>query len=101
MPTYEFICEKCKKPFTLIMKISEYEKKKFQCPKCKSRKVKQKITSFQTITSSKSLHLTAFQVILYLRFVNRFFVLSLFTAMASAFRVPTITTKSRPLVTAV
>ena len=54
MPTYEFICEKCKKPFTVIMKISEYEKKKIQCPKCKSRKVKQQITSFQTITSSKS-----------------------------------------------
>ena len=54
MPTYEFICEKCEKPFTLIMKISEYEEKKFQCPKCKSRKVKQQITSFQTITSSKS-----------------------------------------------
>jgi putative FmdB family regulatory protein len=54
MPTYEFICEKCKKPFTLVMKIAEHEKKKFQCPKCKSRKVKQLITSFQTITSSKS-----------------------------------------------
>jgi len=54
MPTYEFICEKCKKPFTLIMKISEYEKKNFVCPKCKSKKVKQQVTSFQTITSSKS-----------------------------------------------
>jgi len=54
MPTYEFICEKCKKPFTMIMKIAEYDKKKFQCPKCKSNKVKQQITSFQTITSSKS-----------------------------------------------
>ncbi len=54
MPTYEFICEKCKKPFTLTMKIVEYYKKKFQCPKCKSNKVKQLITSFQTITSSKS-----------------------------------------------
>lgn len=54
MPTYEFICEKCNKPFTLIMKIAEYEKGKFRCPKCKSTKVKQQITSFQTITSSKS-----------------------------------------------
>jgi putative FmdB family regulatory protein len=54
MPTYEFICEKCKKRFTLMMKISEYEKKKFRCPKCTSKKVKQQITSFQTITSSKS-----------------------------------------------
>jgi putative FmdB family regulatory protein len=54
MPTYEFVCEKCKKSFTLMMKISEYEKKKFRCPKCKSKKVKQQITSFQTITSNKS-----------------------------------------------
>jgi putative FmdB family regulatory protein len=54
MPTYEFVCEKCKKSFALIMKIAEYEKKNFQCPKCKSKEVKQQITSFQTITSSKS-----------------------------------------------
>jgi putative FmdB family regulatory protein len=54
MPTYEFICEKCDKPFTLTMKISEYEKTKFRCPGCKSTKVRQQITSFQTITSSKS-----------------------------------------------
>ena len=54
MPTYEFICEKCSKPFTLTIKVSEYERKKFQCPKCKSGKVKQQITSFETITSKKS-----------------------------------------------
>ncbi len=54
MPTYEFICEKCKKSFTLTIKVTEYEKKKFQCPKCKSSKVKQQITSFETITSKKS-----------------------------------------------
>ncbi len=54
MPTYEFICEKCKKPFTLVQSISEHEKKKFKCPKCKSVKVKQQITTFQTKTSKKS-----------------------------------------------
>ncbi|MBW1704445.1 MAG: zinc ribbon domain-containing protein [Deltaproteobacteria bacterium] len=54
MPTYEFKCEKCKKRFSLMMTISEYEKKKIRCPKCKSVKVKQQITSFQTITSNKS-----------------------------------------------
>jgi putative FmdB family regulatory protein len=54
MPTYEFKCEKCKKRFSLMMKISEYEKKKIRCPKCKSVRVKQQITSFETITSSKS-----------------------------------------------
>ncbi|MBW1689888.1 MAG: zinc ribbon domain-containing protein [Deltaproteobacteria bacterium] len=54
MPVYEFICEKCKKPFTLTLKFSEYEKKKFKCPKCKSTKVRQQVTSFQAITSKKS-----------------------------------------------
>jgi len=54
MPTYEFICEKCKKPFTLILSVSEHEKEKFQCPKCKSSKVIQRISSFQTKTSKKS-----------------------------------------------
>jgi len=54
MPSYEFICEKCNKPFSLIMSVSEYERKKFRCPKCKSTRVKQQISSFQTITSKKS-----------------------------------------------
>jgi putative FmdB family regulatory protein len=54
MPTYEFVCDNCKKSFNLFMKISDYEKKKVSCPKCKSRKVKQQLTAFQTITSKKS-----------------------------------------------
>ena len=54
MPTYEFRCQKCEKRFTLIMSISDYEKKKVQCPKCKSKRVKQQITPFQTKTSKKS-----------------------------------------------
>jgi putative FmdB family regulatory protein len=54
MPTYEFVCQKCKKRFSLLLSISEYEKKKIKCPKCKSSKVQQQITSFQTITSKKS-----------------------------------------------
>jgi putative FmdB family regulatory protein len=54
MPVYEFICEKCNKSFTLTITVSEYEKKKFQCPKCKSSNVKQQISPFQAITSKKS-----------------------------------------------
>ena len=54
MPRYEFICEECKKAFTLDMKVAEYQKKKHRCPKCKSAKTRQQITSFQTITSKKS-----------------------------------------------
>jgi putative FmdB family regulatory protein len=54
MPTYEFVCEQCKKQFSLLMKVSDYQKKKFSCPKCKSKRVKQQLTSFQTITAKKS-----------------------------------------------
>jgi len=54
MPTYEFKCEKCNKKFSHIMSVSEYDKTKFRCPKCKSTKVKQQISSFQTVTSKKS-----------------------------------------------
>jgi putative FmdB family regulatory protein len=54
MPSYDFRCEKCKKKFTLNMSISEYDKTKFRCPKCKSTRVKQLITPFQTVTSKKS-----------------------------------------------
>jgi len=54
MPTYEFFCEKCNKTFTVTMRVSEYQKKKIQCPKCKGKKIKQVISSFQTITSKKS-----------------------------------------------
>jgi len=54
MPTYEFFCEKCNRKFTLTMKLSEYNKKRFRCPKCKGTKVQQRVSSFQTITSKKS-----------------------------------------------
>jgi len=54
MPTYDFRCEKCNKKFTVQLSISEYEKTKFRCPKCKSTRVKQQIVPFQTVTSHKS-----------------------------------------------
>jgi putative FmdB family regulatory protein len=54
MPTYEFMCEKCRKSFTVVISISDYEKKKYQCPKCKGKKLKQQVSSFQTVTSKKS-----------------------------------------------
>ena len=54
MPTYEFYCEECKESFSVILSISEYEEEKYSCPKCKTKKVKQQITSFQAVTSKKS-----------------------------------------------
>jgi len=54
MPSYEFFCEKCNKQYILQLSLAEYEKKKYACPECKSLKVKQQISSFQTKTSRKS-----------------------------------------------
>ncbi|MBT8332825.1 MAG: zinc ribbon domain-containing protein [Desulfobacterales bacterium] len=54
MPIYEFLCQKCEHEFSIVMTLSEYEKKKFMCPKCNDKKVKRQISSFQTITSKKS-----------------------------------------------
>ena len=54
MPHYEFMCEKCKKPFELIMKISERAKAKVKCPTCKGTKVTPQFGSFMTQTSKKS-----------------------------------------------
>lgn len=54
MPTYEFVCKECKKTFTAVMALAEYEKGRFSCPKCKSRKVEQKMAAFFAVTSKKS-----------------------------------------------
>ncbi|MBN2283551.1 MAG: zinc ribbon domain-containing protein [Deltaproteobacteria bacterium] len=54
MPTYEYQCSDCKKNFTLIQSISEHEKKKASCPRCKSKKVKQLVSVFNAKTSRKS-----------------------------------------------
>ena len=54
MPIYDFKCYRCKKRFTIIMSIADFESKKLKCPKCGGSKVDQLITGFLTITSKKS-----------------------------------------------
>jgi putative FmdB family regulatory protein len=54
MPQYEFFCNGCKKLFTKILSLAEYEKGKFVCPHCKSKKVEQRLASFYAVTSKKS-----------------------------------------------
>ena len=54
MPSYEYICKECKKSFTVIMTLSEYEKSHPACPKCKSKKVAQKPATFFAVTAKKS-----------------------------------------------
>ena len=54
MPSYEYACKACKKSFTLILTMSEHDKKRIACPKCKSKTVEQQFGSFFTVTSKKS-----------------------------------------------
>ena len=54
MPQYEYACKECKKTFSLIMTLAQYGKRKVACPKCKSKKVEQKVAPFFAVTSKKS-----------------------------------------------
>jgi len=57
MPTYEFLCQKCKKPFEQIYSLEAYEramKKKIKCPKCRSTRVVRQISAVEVKTSKKS-----------------------------------------------
>jgi putative FmdB family regulatory protein len=47
MPRYEFLCEKCKKAFELIMTIP-------QCPTCKGTNVTPQFSGFMAQTGKKS-----------------------------------------------
>lgn len=54
MPTYEFRCNACKKTATLVLTLEALEKRNYACPHCRSKDMKQQISSFQTKTSRKS-----------------------------------------------
>ena len=54
MPQYSFLCRACKKEFSKILTISEYEKGKIVCPHCKSKDVKRRWAAFYAVTSKKS-----------------------------------------------
>lgn len=54
MPTYEFVCTGCKKPFTSRMSVAEMEKGVAVCPHCKSKKTEQKPAAFFAMTARKS-----------------------------------------------
>ncbi len=54
MPRYEFLCEKCTKPFELTMTFAEREKAKVECPRCKGTKVVPRLGGFMAQTAKKS-----------------------------------------------
>lgn len=54
MPTYEFLCTKCQKEFTVTMTIKERGEKPPACPSCGSSELETLIGSFFAKTSRKS-----------------------------------------------
>jgi putative FmdB family regulatory protein len=54
MPTYEFLCPKCQKEFTVTMTIRERGEKKPACPTCGSTELESLFSSVVTKTSRKS-----------------------------------------------
>ncbi|MBI3024345.1 MAG: zinc ribbon domain-containing protein [Candidatus Tectomicrobia bacterium] len=54
MPTYDFKCAKCGKNVTLVLGVTDYERKAYKCPKCGSKKLDRRISSFRVQTSKKS-----------------------------------------------
>jgi putative FmdB family regulatory protein len=56
LATYEFRCQKCKKEFEVVFSFAEYDQKKgrTKCPKCGSRRVSRRISTFEVKTSKKT-----------------------------------------------
>ena len=52
MPRYEFVCHDCKKLFSKILSLVDYEEGEVLCPHC--REVEQCWSAFSAITSKKS-----------------------------------------------
>jgi putative FmdB family regulatory protein len=54
MPTYEFLCPKCQKEFTVTMTIRERGEKRPACPTCGCTDLEPLFTGVVTKTSRKS-----------------------------------------------
>ena len=54
MPQYNFLCRACKKDFSKILTLAEYEKGKIVCPHCGNKNVEQRWAAFFAVTSKKS-----------------------------------------------
>jgi putative FmdB family regulatory protein len=54
MPTYEFLCQKCGKEFSLIMSMKERETNKIKCSHCGADEVTPQLSAVITKTSRKS-----------------------------------------------
>jgi len=56
MPTYNFVCQKCQNRLEIEASFTDYDKKdpkKFHCPKCGSKKIKQTFTEVFFVKGNK------------------------------------------------
>jgi len=54
MPTYEYSCEQCGKKFSVSERISAHTGRAPACPKCRSRRTRQRMPAFYAKTVKKS-----------------------------------------------
>ena len=54
MPEYDYRCLKCRKAFSVTESMTEHGSKARRCPKCRSTRVQQVLSSVSVKTSKKS-----------------------------------------------
>ena len=53
MPSYDYRCEKCRRRFAVVQRISEHTGRSPACPKCKSRSTRRVLAPFFAKTGKK------------------------------------------------
>ena len=54
MPQYEFFCNACKRTFSKVLTLVDYEEGEARCPHCGSKEVEQRWSVFTASTLKKS-----------------------------------------------
>jgi len=54
VPTYEYVCGKCGKEFTVVETMSDHAGRSPACPRCRSRRTRRVLTAFYAKTIKKS-----------------------------------------------
>ena len=54
MPHYDYLCQECKKKFSVLLTVEEHDRRKPRCLHCRSTKVEQQWAAFFAVTGKKS-----------------------------------------------
>jgi putative FmdB family regulatory protein len=54
VPNYEYICQQCRKRFSIFISYKEYDSKKIHCPHCSSENVQRRINRIRVLRSNES-----------------------------------------------